>query len=1414
MMNSDDRTLPPASVPPVAADVSRTDEESLGLRSQELETADFRPADASPQPQRITDCPGPEPDPTVELPAAKDARPGAEAAAPAETLTVGLPAGQSHPSSPFSKTFQRRPFGGYELLAEIAHGGMGVVFKARQTKLNRIVALKMILAGQLASDEAIRRFYAEAQAVAQLEHPHIVPIYEIGEHQGQHFFSMAFVEGGSLQMRVSSGPLPPPEAAQLVADVAQGVQYAHQHGIVHRDLKPQNILLDQEGQPKITDFGLAKQMQAGDGLTASGEILGTPSYMAPEQAAGRLHDVGPAADIYALGAILYCLLTGRPPFQAAGLSETLRQVQEQEPVALRLLNPATPRDLETVCLKCLEKQPAKRYATAHELAADLRRYLAGEPIAARRVTAVERAVRWCRRRPLAAALLVAVGLLAVAMGVLGVVSQRAARTEHIATLVRLFQTGLDSSQLIEKYVQEQESLLAELAALDPPRAAADRDRLLAKLGDGIQDRIGQPRLSETDRQEVESALAVLESRDSARTTELRDKLRKQLSDWQVVWRLVTPFAGWEQHLPPGAKPQGESLMRTAPAADKLEPVVRLTDAGSKATELTATFAAGWEQASELGLLMHVDKQLGYEFILKVGQASSLPDSDVGPVSDGAADHVDASLRDAKPGLGEIGPRESAAATFAQVRQRGGTAVAIIRRHGVRLQRRDVLLSDLPRGPLQLRLRRDRDQLLAQVGGLPELKSFDPFPLPAKSGVLALRWPPAAPLAQLQVSNKTLPSQPSALDEADLLYDAGQFAQALELYATEARRSGSAAQDEARHKQALCLAALNRTAEAVAIWEQLRTQPGDRWPVLAACQLWRTYLAQDREADADAAFGLLQARSADEDLTLLVSSDLRDELKARYLGEFQQPMRMLRYDPGRLQRVERAVSVLDLLAPAEEGNLFRQQMLARAYEFEGQLERALPLYKLFVTANSRGYERCDYYRVRHYYRVLRLLNRAPQAVTELDQELAKILPKDVPLLYPRLLLERIRSRWVAQADRSLVESDLSEALRLAEADSAMTPEHRAYLLGDLNLLRGFLLAERGDESGAREAWRTGFAAVRKPLSERRGYDYNDLKALVLGALTEEISDAEVQRFVDVMLSGSSDLPLAGIARTMLSGEGIGLAPAVRQMCRTPRGRQVALAAGLETLSREAGLRDPMVLMLTSYFRLNAFGGEVTPEQEDLLWQLGTDAYDGLFRRGMLGGNSLLPLGMLWKGLGGAPVWTMAQNGLPAELRGPIAYALAHRMVHRKAPRETAETFFAVALKSAPADSPLARLAKDDLQLLKDGKGRLVVASSVPDKLTLIVRKSGETIVQTAVTDGTEVDLEPGTYDLEAVAEHQPDVPASEPVSAANYTLQPKQITIVSPRRRTVQLDSLWSPSPAASAIPGFVPRPALLPEIGR
>ncbi|PWU21136.1 MAG: hypothetical protein C5B50_02415 [Verrucomicrobia bacterium] len=315
-----------------------------------------------------------------------------------------------------------RQFGDFELLQEIARGGMGVVYKARQLSLNRTVAVKMILAGELASMVAVQRFRAEAEAAANLQHPNIVAIHEVGQYEGQHYFAMAYVDGKDLgEVSAGCGARDAQwlrRAAGYVQVVAKAIDYAHQQGTLHRDLKPSNILLDASDQPRITDFGLAKRIKTDSDLTISGQILGTPNFMAPEQAAGRRRDVGPQSDIYSLGAILYFLLTGRAPFQAATTHETITKVLHTEAAPPRRLNAAVPRDLEVICLKCLEKEPNRRYASARALADDLGRFLRGEPIEARAVSGTEKFWRVAKRHRLVAALCVALVVLAGTVAVL------------------------------------------------------------------------------------------------------------------------------------------------------------------------------------------------------------------------------------------------------------------------------------------------------------------------------------------------------------------------------------------------------------------------------------------------------------------------------------------------------------------------------------------------------------------------------------------------------------------------------------------------------------------------------------------------------------------------------------------------------------------------------------------------------------------------------------------------------------------------------------------------------------------------------------------------------------------------------------------------------------------------------------
>lgn len=387
---------------------------------------------------------------------------------------------------------------GYSLIRILGRGGMGMVYLARQLSLDRMVAVKMILSAEHAGETEIARFRTEAEAVARLQHPNIVQIHEVGEHQGKPFFTLEYCSGGSLAQKIDGTPMPPRKASEIVETIARAMHVAHERRIIHRDLKPANVLLTADGQPKITDFGLAKKL--GDsGQTQTGDILGTPSYMAPEQAAGLTSQFGPLVDVYAIGAILYELLTGRPPFKAANPLDTLLLVKNDDPVPPTSFVPRLPRDLETICLKCLEKDPPRRYASARDLADDLKRFSNGEPILARSVGPGERLVKWARRKP--------------AQSTLAAVS--------VVTLLAFIASGF----LYARYERQQAANFRE---------KLERVEYQNKVKEGVAGNLLAARKFESDerwteaRTELASALAVLDAQQDILADELRQEIVERL----------------------------------------------------------------------------------------------------------------------------------------------------------------------------------------------------------------------------------------------------------------------------------------------------------------------------------------------------------------------------------------------------------------------------------------------------------------------------------------------------------------------------------------------------------------------------------------------------------------------------------------------------------------------------------------------------------------------------------------------------------------------------------------------------------------------------------------------------------------------------------------------------------------------
>jgi WD40 repeat protein len=504
---------------------------------------------------------------------------------------------------------------GYDIVAELGRGGMGVVYRAKQLSLRREVALKMVLAGAHASPEELSRFRQEAEAVAALQHPNIVQIHEIGEHEGRPFFSLEFLGGGNLAQYAARQALPPREAAELVAVLARALHHAHERHIVHRDLKPANILLGETSSTrtaKVTDFGLAKRVNE-SGQTQSGAVMGTPSYMAPEQAAGKISAIGPLVDVYALGAILYELLTRRPPFRGETLLETLEQVRSREPIPPRQLQPRLHRDLDTICLKALAKDPGKRYATALALAEDLERFANGESILARREGFVEKTWRRVRRHPVAYAVTPLV-LLALAIAGYATWATRS-ESRQVTGITRKIEASIDAPELSGDYLNAVNADLVELRRLAPDHADELRRRLHRRFADHVRDSFSfhrKPVLPPEDAERTRTLIDLLESEhpeDAGLVAGLREDLARRQSGWQPAFVLNASSAGaLGEAFDPAQVEARDGVFHVKADRPKLGAplgtIVLARQPSSGDIDLEAEFAAGWDSAAEIGVLLN------------------------------------------------------------------------------------------------------------------------------------------------------------------------------------------------------------------------------------------------------------------------------------------------------------------------------------------------------------------------------------------------------------------------------------------------------------------------------------------------------------------------------------------------------------------------------------------------------------------------------------------------------------------------------------------------------------------------------------------------------------------------------------------------------------------------------------------
>ena len=789
---------------------------------------------------------------------------------------------------------------GYEIEHELGRGGMGVVYLARQLSLKRPVALKLLLSAATASEGQIDRFQVEVEAVAALQHPNIVQVYEFGEHDGHPFCSLEYVPGGSLSAALKAAPRrTPADAAALVETLARAVQHAHQRGVVHRDLKPANILLAADGTPKVADFGLAKRLEDTDSAhTRTGEVMGTPAYMAPEQAAGKTHEIGPACDVYALGAILYELLTGRTPFKGESVIDTIQKVLNAEPEPPSRHAPGLPRDLETICLKCLAKEQAGRYPSALALVQDLERFGAGEPILARREGVVRRLVRKGRKRRVAICLTVAaVAAVAVATWAFG----RAGTAREAVQLSSEVAAALDAPDWSREHRGRTEEAIGRLEAVAPDQAAAARQRLLDRTARQFRDALARPRVTAADTPELEAELAWLAARDAALAKQLDAELRARLRSWQVAFDLSPPFATLGDGFPPDAvRVDAAGLV---PASRTGAAVPTLTRAGG-AVRIDAEFAPGWEQSHQFGFDLRSAgaEGNGYSFLLV-----AIP-------------------RPKVEGDGRVAP--DARPTFAAT---NGYATARILRNGVLL--RETPLS-VGAGPVRLRAEREGDSLRLRVNDRLTTEFVDPFTVADDAQAPGVLWPTGSAVAHLRVEVQVLPPSASPLERADAVYNRGRFTEALDLYRQQARLGGDGG--EARCKAAMCLLRLSRPDEAVADFEAVVAQPGDRWPVVAACQLWLFRLERKQFDEAAAVFDTVAVRYTRDQIARFVPYAVRQEIG--HAGKAITPLDFATADKELIRNAEARLKIGDLINESEVQSEARRR-LATVLACQGDTECA-------------------------------------------------------------------------------------------------------------------------------------------------------------------------------------------------------------------------------------------------------------------------------------------------------------------------------------------------------------------------------------------------------------------------------------------------------------------------------------------
>jgi serine/threonine protein kinase len=1222
---------------------------------------------------------------------------------------------------------------GYQVLEFLASGAMGMVLKARHTALNRVVAIKLPLGESIANEAGRQRFLREARSAASLRHPNICPIYEVGEippargssemggaRRGRPYIAMAYVQGETLRNWVKQSAPNVRTIASVMAKLARAVGYAHEHSVIHRDIKPANVIVDAEtGEPMLTDFGLAKGLgateEAAAHVTQSGQVMGTPAYMAPEQAAGRLELIGPHSDTYGLGAVLYDLLTGRPPFLGA-VGEILRKVQTDDPIPPRLLSPRLHRDLETICLKALAREPSRRYPSAGELADDLDRFAAGEPIRAKPEGLVRKLGRHLQRNIRAVAVVsIVLAVSGTAVGLFAARASHAARVTTARNQVDSLTSALGGWGIEPEQYGAVESALSSLAALSPADATAASARVATRDADAIESGIrGLINVGPEEQKRMDASIDLLVAHGGsdpqllARAASLRQLLEARLSTMQPVLEVRPPFANLASAFrTPNVHPDADGLhLRIA----KDSPVALCVAATGTDVQAQGIFDIPRDTGGEVSLAANVlepaawgkDKDhLGYQFLLH------LPPADPS----------------GRPGNGgDKGSVPEPSGKFSSHQHVG--RVLMILRDGVPLRRDELPPQQPPDGPIRLTAWREGDRLRVQINDLPPQQFVDVFPLgrraanaskgspepaagsPASFGSFAVTCMGGARIRELRCFRRGVARAAGPLEHADDLYASGQTTDAMEEYrALSISAAGVETRQAARYKQATCLLELKRTAEATALLEAIAAEPGGQWPPLAGCRLWTLRFQQQQMDEADAVLNSLRSRYTFEQLASILPQETRSAMVERCLTQVS-GLNVAGINSARLAQLERVVGLEELLDHDVVKLQSLRYHLVKSYHATGDYARAAleAERELASIPVGDGDPEWAVMTGEQYGWVEILLGnpiRASDALTAVmfDPGTHRINSRAAPLLVERARL-RLAMNNVADAQRDL-------AAYIATSPKPSRISYR-YIAGDW-LLQGFLLEAKGDADGAARAWRQGIysrSTMGDDPSRQFDMDLTDLQyAVILGGLSDTLTDADCQWFYNKFLTGNgSDSELGGelgnpvaMARAGL----IGFPPdEMREIWRTPRGHEYARRLAMQRLDyAERNAMLPKLLMMELFRRsvaahaVGSDNGKFAVDQDQVAWATVGDLYSAAFEH-KLSKLRLLQLAAAWKGSLGGFGWSGVAPSLAPDVRARLSFLLGLKL---KALGRAAESpaLFRAALDASAPGSALGRVAEAEL-----------------------------------------------------------------------------------------------------------------------